>query len=83
MEKQTIDSENQVTAEHPSRRSSTLVSSSDRSDVDLANHDAKAGVTDEYPHGARLAAVMLSLMLGMFLVALDNVSLSFPMHHIS
>ncbi|KXG50017.1 Major facilitator superfamily domain, general substrate transporter [Penicillium griseofulvum] len=75
MEKQTIDSENQVTAEHPSRRSSTLVSSSDRSDVDLANHDAKAGVTDEYPHGARLAAVMLSLMLGMFLVALDNTIL--------
>lgn len=32
---------------------------------------------DEYPSGLRLAAVIASLMLGMFLVALDNVS---PIH---
>ncbi|KAJ5199153.1 Major facilitator superfamily domain general substrate transporter [Penicillium cf. griseofulvum] len=75
MEKQTIFSENQAITEDPSRSSSTLMSSSERSDMDIDNHDAKAGVTDEYPHGARLAAVMLSLMLGMFLVALDNTIL--------
>ncbi|KAL4990688.1 major facilitator superfamily-domain-containing protein [Aspergillus falconensis] len=31
--------------------------------------------SDSYPHGARLAAIVLSLMLGMFLVALDNTIL--------
>jgi hypothetical protein len=28
---------------------------------------------DEYLHGSRLTALTVSLMLGMFLVALDNV----------
>ncbi|KAF2431298.1 hypothetical protein EJ08DRAFT_587576 [Tothia fuscella] len=32
-------------------------------------------VADEYPHGYRLAVIVLSLMLGMFLVALDNTIL--------
>ncbi|KAL4757661.1 MDR family MFS transporter [Aspergillus foveolatus] len=32
-------------------------------------------VGDNYPHGARLAIIVLSLMLGMFLVALDNTIL--------
>ncbi|KAL3473407.1 major facilitator superfamily domain-containing protein [Aspergillus californicus] len=32
-------------------------------------------IPDEYPHGARLAAIMLSLMLGMFIVSLDNTIL--------
>jgi hypothetical protein len=31
---------------------------------------------DGYPHGLRLAAIVMSLMLGTFLVALDNVSYS-------
>ncbi|CBF80597.1 hypothetical protein AN8459.2 [Aspergillus nidulans FGSC A4] len=34
-----------------------------------------ADVDDDYPHGARLAIIVLSLMLGMFLVALDNTIL--------
>jgi hypothetical protein len=74
MDKQIIDSEKQTTAEDPPRRSCTLVSSSEQGGMDIANHDAKARAADEYPHGARLAAVVFSLMLGMFLVALDNVS---------
>ncbi|KAJ5836531.1 Major facilitator superfamily domain general substrate transporter [Penicillium robsamsonii] len=74
MERQTIYTEKQATAEDPSRHSSTLVSSSEQSDTDIANYDPKAP-TDEYPHGAYLAAVMFSLMLGMFLVALDNTIL--------
>lgn len=36
--------------------------------------EAGAPGIDEYPHGARLTAIVVSLMLGMFLVALDNVS---------
>ena len=31
--------------------------------------------TEEYAHGTRLVALTTSLMLGMFLVALDNVRL--------
>ncbi|KAL4750022.1 hypothetical protein BDW72DRAFT_176708 [Aspergillus terricola var. indicus] len=34
-----------------------------------------ADAVDDYPHGARLAIIVLSLMLGMFLVALDNTIL--------
>lgn len=33
-------------------------------------------VNEEYVNGARLAALVISLMLGMFLVALDNTILS-------
>ncbi|OGE47443.1 hypothetical protein PENARI_c044G07987 [Penicillium arizonense] len=75
MDKQTIDSEQQVMAEDHPRHSCTLVSSSERGDRDVANYDAKARAADEYPHGARLAAVVFSLMLGVFLVALDNTIL--------
>ena len=74
MDKQAINSEKQATAEDPPQTSSTLSSGSEPGSIHLANDDAKAHATDDYPHGARLAAVVLSLMLGMFLVALDNVS---------
>ena len=37
--------------------------------------DEKDDAPDEYPHGPRLAALIVSLLLSMFLVALDNVSL--------
>ncbi|CAG8908672.1 unnamed protein product [Penicillium egyptiacum] len=75
MDRQTTDSEKQRAAEDPPRRSCTPMSSSERGGMDVANQDAKARVADEYPHGARLAAVVFSLMLGMFLVALDNTIL--------
>ena len=74
MDKQNADSEKQATAKDPSQRLCTLVSSSEQGGLDVAIHEAKPGAADEYPHGARLAAVVFSLMLGMFLVALDNVS---------
>lgn len=41
---------------------------------EVGNTDGTEGSIDPYPHGARLAAIILSLMLGMFLVSLDNVS---------
>ncbi|RDW68861.1 MDR family MFS transporter [Aspergillus mulundensis] len=34
-----------------------------------------AAATDEYPHGARLGVIILSLMLGMFMTSLDNTIL--------
>lgn len=74
MDKQAINSEKQAMAEDPPQTSSTLVSGSESGGIHVANDEAKADATDEYPHGARLAAVVLSLMLGMFLIALDNVS---------
>ena len=49
--------------------------------MDVTNDDAKARAADEYPHGARLAAVVFSLMLGMFLVALTTSVPRFPMRH--
>ena len=36
----------------------------------------KSSDDDEYPRGLRLVAVVVSLVLGTFLVALDNVSTS-------
>ncbi|OQE15365.1 hypothetical protein PENFLA_c032G05761 [Penicillium flavigenum] len=75
MDRQNTDSEKQATAEDPSQHLCTLVSTSEQRGMNVANHDAKPGAADEYPHGARLAAVVFSLMLGMFLVALDNTIL--------
>jgi hypothetical protein len=39
-----------------------------------AGHVGPVVPLDEYPHGARLAVIVVSLMLSTFLVALDNVS---------
>lgn len=50
--------------------------SSVEEDVSTEKTSPVADVDDDYPHGARLAIIVLSLMLGMFLVALDNVSLA-------
>jgi hypothetical protein len=41
---------------------------------DISPIDALEDSTEEYPHGARLAIIVISLMLSTFLVALDNVS---------
>lgn len=43
---------------------------SEKTDVGVGADDS----TDDYVHGARLAIIMLALMLGTFLIALDNVS---------
>jgi hypothetical protein len=67
MATQHIDSEMQPTAHGSSERSSPMPESKEGA-IALDPTD------DGYPHGARLAVVVVSLMLGMFLVALDNVS---------
>jgi len=44
--------------------------------VEIIKPEEDAVVSDdEYLHGTRLTALTVSLMLGMFLVALDNVRL--------
>jgi hypothetical protein len=41
--------------------------------ADVGNTEVAANPVDEYPTGSRLATIVVSLMLAMFLVALDNV----------
>jgi len=44
--------------------------------VEIVKPEEDAVISDdEYLHGTRLTALTVSLMLGMFLVALDNVRL--------
>lgn len=58
--------------------SKTTMSDAKRDDSDLEPIELEKSATEEYPHGARLAALVVSLLLSMFLVALDNVSCSQP-----
>jgi hypothetical protein len=46
---------------------------SEPGDTEVKGSEEIAPGAAEYPHGTRLAAIVVSLMLGMFLVALDNV----------
>lgn len=41
--------------------------------TDLVGDKDEIAPVDEYAHGARLTAIIVSLLLGMFLVAIDNV----------
>uniref|UniRef100_A0A8H7KDL4 Major facilitator superfamily (MFS) profile domain-containing protein n=1 Tax=Bionectria ochroleuca TaxID=29856 RepID=A0A8H7KDL4_BIOOC len=43
--------------------------------ADVGNTEVAANPVDEYPTGSRLATIVVSLMLAMFLVALDNTIL--------
>ena len=72
-----IDSEKQTTTEDSPQISSTTATTSGPGATKDGNTEARIPVTEEYPHGSRLAAIVISLMLGMFLVALDNVSYTF------
>jgi hypothetical protein len=67
MATQHIDSEMQPTTDDTSDRSNTITKSKEGA-IEL---DPVAG---EYLQGGRLAIIIVSLLLGMFLVALDNVS---------
>jgi hypothetical protein len=44
--------------------------------TDFVNDKDEDAPVDEYAHGARLTAIVVSLLLGMFLVAIDNVGSS-------
>lgn len=58
--------------------SETIMSEVKKDDSDLEPIELEKTATEEYPHGARFAALVVSLLLSMFLVALDNVSCSRP-----
>lgn len=65
------------------KQSTTETSPGQPSSVEMAGKETENGagkdsVAEEYPHGTRLAAIVASLLLGMFLVALDNVSQIHP-----
>jgi hypothetical protein len=49
-------------------------SDTEEDNVEFKAIEAPTAITDDYPHGFRLAAIIISLILGTFLVALDNVS---------
>lgn len=47
--------------------------------VEVVKPEEDTSILDEYLHGTRLVALTVSLLLGMFLVALDNVRLPNPL----
>lgn len=75
MEPSAIEAEKQLTAENSRQNSVTMTAMSD-ADAKAESSETTTPVADGYPHGTRLAAIAISLMLSMFLVALDNVSRS-------
>jgi hypothetical protein len=55
--------------------SDIAVNSKEEQDPSTANTgEENAEPTDDYTHGAGLTSIVLSLMLCMFLISLDNVS---------
>lgn len=60
-----------------SERHVDLAESQDKNEANTdTSKEISHETTDDFAHGARLAGTVASLMLGIFLVALDNVSLS-------
>lgn len=61
--------------EHFSERSRPTYTEKDGNVPDLNSVEAlNETLTTEYPHGMRLVLIMISLMLSIFLVSLDNAS---------
>lgn len=69
MDRQAPDREKQTAAHSPS-----IVTSLRPDGTNITDHSIMALTPQEYPYGTRLAVIVISLMLAMFLVALDNVS---------
>jgi len=76
MATQLVPPQQQLDAEDSSQRSSSTVANakSKEDTADVENTEMDSHGADDYPHGARLTAIVISLLLSMFLVALDNVS---------
>lgn len=73
MATQQVESEKQ-SSDIPQPLSKTAaISEPGRAASEVDNAKDETAITDDYAHGPRLAALVISLMLGMFLVALDNV----------
>ncbi|KAK3064268.1 hypothetical protein LTS18_008731 [Coniosporium uncinatum] len=77
MATQLVPPQQQLDAEDSSQRSSSTVANakSKEDTADVENTEMDSHGADDYPHGARLTAIVISLLLSMFLVALDNTIL--------
>jgi hypothetical protein len=77
MDTNAIDMEKRTTSGNVPESSSRDGETPDPHATELNGIEAETAMNTEYPQTARLAAIVASLMLGMFLVALDNASCSF------
>jgi hypothetical protein len=73
MDTQSVELEKQSSAETFSQQPESAAAAMERSAKDVESIEAGTPIADEYPHGARLAVIVVSLLLGLFLVSLDNV----------
>ncbi|KIW81780.1 hypothetical protein Z517_04806 [Fonsecaea pedrosoi CBS 271.37] len=71
-----LDSEKPSTDIQPSSSGTVAISRPEEDGPQDGNLDEGPKPSDEHMHGIRLAATAVSLLLGMFLVALDNTILS-------
>ncbi|KAH0848459.1 GliA [Fonsecaea pedrosoi] len=71
-----LDSEKPSTDIQPSSSGTVAISRPEEDGPQDGNLDEAPKPSDEHMHGIRLAATAVSLLLGMFLVALDNTILS-------
>jgi hypothetical protein len=70
-------SQHEMKPTHPEKLPRQPQRASSIAEEQIAKYNGKnipAIATDDYPRGARLTAIVTSLMLASFLVALDNVS---------
>ncbi|KAL3464830.1 major facilitator superfamily domain-containing protein [Aspergillus heterothallicus] len=71
----TVEAEKQPVNEGPPSAMDTMTATSESDQTEVGKNETGSPAPDEYPHGARLVVLVVSLMLGMFLVALDNTIL--------
>ncbi|KAF2503264.1 MFS general substrate transporter [Lophium mytilinum] len=62
--------------ESPTARSQTPLAAVEEREVDQAAVTATGDVSDQYPHGMKLALIMVSLFMSAFLAALDRTILA-------
>jgi hypothetical protein len=70
----TIDGEKAPVAAEPTPAASTMAAVSESDETEIGKGETVTPSAEEYIHGFRLVVLAVSLMLGMFLVAIDNVS---------
>jgi hypothetical protein len=70
----TIGGEKVPGTEETTPTASTMAAISESDETEVGKAETVTPPPEEYIHGFRLVVLTVSLMLGMFLVALDNVS---------
>jgi len=75
METQLIPPQQQLKSEGSSQGSFSMAATAKLKEdtADVGNTEVDSHGADDCPHGARLTAIVISLLPSMFLVALDNV----------